>query len=113
MITQEYVTPLFNLFVVPPEFKPRTDLFPRYAFPHYNAGTDQAVKVTEINVTGLLVWRISDESLGMGMHPSGTGVMMQWGPIKGSQNGLPEANIHALYFGILKLSTLEKTSILK
>lgn len=55
MITQEYVTPLFNLFVVPPEFKPRADLFPRYAFPHYNAGTDQAVKVTEINVTGLLV----------------------------------------------------------
>ena len=46
MITQEYVTPLFNLFVVPPEFKPRADLFPRYAFPHYNAGTDQAVKVT-------------------------------------------------------------------
>lgn len=51
MITQEYVTPLFNLFVVPPEFKPGTDLFPRYAFPHHNAGTDQAVKVTEINVT--------------------------------------------------------------
>ena len=43
MITQEYLTPLFNLFVVPPEFKPGIDLFHRYAFPHYNAGTDQAV----------------------------------------------------------------------
>lgn len=55
MITQEYLTPLFNLFVVPPEFKPGIDLFHRYAFPHYNAGTDQAVKVTKINATGLLV----------------------------------------------------------
>ena len=55
MITQEYLTPLFNLFVVPLEFKPGVDLFHRYAFPHYNAGTDQAVKVTKINVTGLRV----------------------------------------------------------
>lgn len=72
--TKDYLTCLSHQFVVSPEFKPGINLFHRYIFPHYEAGTDHAMKVQRQMWHGCLPEGVSDESVGMDIRPVAQGL---------------------------------------